>query len=65
MAVARNLEAYRGRAVELAISPTVLFHLASAPEEKVEAALAFAEEHDGIRVIEVTTLLADGSETAS
>ncbi|MGO7375046.1 hypothetical protein ACC721_07240 [Rhizobium ruizarguesonis] len=64
-AVARNLEAYRGRAVELAISPTVLFHLASAPEEKVEAALAFAEEHDGIRVSEVKTLLADGSETAS
>ncbi|MBY5811288.1 hypothetical protein [Rhizobium leguminosarum] len=64
-AVARNLEAYRGRAVELAISPTVLFHLASAPEEKVEAALAFAEEHDGIRVSEVKTLLVDGSETAS
>ncbi|TBD34861.1 hypothetical protein [Rhizobium ruizarguesonis] len=64
-AVARNLEAYRGRAVELAISPTVLFHLASAPEEKVEAALAFAEEHAGIRVSEVKTLLADGSETAS
>lgn len=64
-AVARNLEAYRGRAVELAISPTVLFHLASAPEEKVQAALAFAEEHDGIRVSEVKTLLADGSETAS
>jgi len=47
-AVARNLSNYRDRAVELAISPTVLFHLASAPEEKVEAALSFAEEHDGI-----------------
>ncbi|MGO8255556.1 hypothetical protein ACC792_31910 [Rhizobium ruizarguesonis] len=64
-AVARNLSNHRDRAVELAISPTVLFHLASAPEEKVEAALAFAEEHEGIRVSEVKTLLADGSETAS
>lgn len=64
-AVARNLSNHRDRAVKLAISPTVLFHLASAPEDKVEAALAFAEEHDGIRVSEVKTLLADGSETAS
>ncbi|MBY5806106.1 hypothetical protein [Rhizobium ruizarguesonis] len=64
-AVARNLSNYRDRAVELAISPTVLFHLASAPEEKVEAALSFAEEHDGIRVNEVKTLLADGTEMAS
>ncbi|MGO7078408.1 hypothetical protein ACCT03_32045 [Rhizobium johnstonii] len=64
-AVARNLSNHRDRAVGLAISPTVLFHLASAPEEKVEAALAFAEEHEGIRVSEVKTLLADGSETAS
>jgi hypothetical protein len=63
--VARNLSNYRDRAVELAVSPTVLFHLASAPEEKVEAALAFAEEHDGIRVSEVKTLLADGVETSS
>lgn len=61
-AVARNLEAYRVRAIELAISPTVLFHLASAPEEKIEAALAHAEEHDGIRVSEVKALLSDGSE---
>ncbi|MBY5336094.1 hypothetical protein HFO99_19505 [Rhizobium leguminosarum] len=64
-AVARNLNAFRGRAVELAISPTVLFHLASAPEDKVEDALVYAEENDGIRVSEVKALLADGSETAS
>lgn len=64
-AVARNLTAYRERAVELAISPTVLFHLASAPEEKIEAALAHAEEHDGIRISEVRALLADRSEGAS
>ncbi|HEX8047502.1 MAG TPA: hypothetical protein VF537_16875 [Rhizobium sp.] len=63
-AVARNLSNHRDRAVELAISPTVLFHLASAPEEKVDAAFAFAEEHDGIRVSEVKTLLTDGNETA-
>ncbi|WP_342242353.1 hypothetical protein [Ensifer sp. OTU672] len=63
--VARNLAPYRTRAVELAVSPTVLFHLASAPEEKVEAALAFAEENDGIRVSEVKALLADGSEAVS
>lgn len=64
-AVVRNLSGYRERAVELAISPTVLFHLASAPEEKVEAALAHAEEHGGIRVSEVKALLADSSEKAS
>ncbi|WP_449313877.1 hypothetical protein [Rhizobium sp. F40D2] len=63
--VARNLAPYRTRAVELAVSPTVLFHLASAPEEKVQAALAFAEEHEGIRVSEVKALLADGAEEAS
>ncbi|WP_155737536.1 hypothetical protein [Agrobacterium tumefaciens] len=63
--LARNLARYRTRAVELAVSPTVLFHLASAPDEKVEAALAFAEENDGIRVSEVKALLADGSEAAS
>ncbi|MFP3542724.1 hypothetical protein SB748_04500 [Rhizobium sp. SIMBA_035] len=63
--VARNLAPYRTRAVELAVSPTVLFHLASAPDEKVEAALAFAEENDGIRVSEVKALLADGPEAAS
>ncbi len=60
--VARNLEAYRERAIELAISPTVLFHLASASEDKVEAALAHAEEHGGIRVSEVKALLSDASE---
>ncbi|TAY97407.1 hypothetical protein [Rhizobium leguminosarum] len=64
-AVARNLAPYRERAVELAINPTVLFHLASAPEEKVEAAFAHAEENDGIRVSEVKALLTGGSETAS
>lgn len=63
--VARNLAPYRTRAVELAISPTVLFHLASAPEEKVETALTFAEENDGIRVSEVKALLTDGAEPAS
>ena len=61
-AVARNLEAYRERAIELAISPTVLFHLAYAPEEKVEAALAHADEHGGIRVSEVRALLSAASE---
>lgn len=42
-AVARNLEAYRERAIALAISPTVPFHLASAPEEKVEAGSILSE----------------------
>jgi len=63
--VARNLAPYGTRAVELAVSPTVLFHLASAPGEKVEAALAFAQENDGIRVSEVKALLANGSDAAS
>lgn len=60
--VARNLEAYRERAIELAISPTVLFHLASASDEKIEAAFAHAEQHGGIRVSEVKGLLSEGSE---
>lgn len=63
--VARNLAEYQERAIELGVSPTVLFHLASAPAEKIEAAFAFAEENDGIRVSEVKSLLADGAEVTT
>jgi hypothetical protein len=59
-AVARNLAPYRERAVKLGVSPTVLFHLASAPAEKIEAALVFAVENDGLRVKEVKSILEDG-----
>ncbi|CAN7219152.1 hypothetical protein LJR255_000735 [Pararhizobium sp. LjRoot255] len=63
--VARNLAEYRERAIELGVIPTVLFHLASAPAEKIEAAFAFAEENDGIRVSEVKALLSDGVEATT
>ncbi|MGV1758856.1 hypothetical protein ACQZ6F_19210 [Rhizobium sp. A22-96] len=63
-AVSKNLVGYRDRAIELSITPTVLFHLASASEDKIEAALLFAEENDGIHVKEVKALLEDDAASA-
>jgi hypothetical protein len=57
--VARHLEPYRERVVDLAISPTVLFHLASAPAEKIEEALVFAKENNGLRVKEVKAIVGE------
>ncbi len=56
--VYRNLGGYRDRAVELAIGPTVLIQLISAPEEKIEAAFAFAAEQGRIQVADVKAILA-------
>lgn len=56
--VHRNLGGYRDRAVALAIGPTVLIQLISAPEEKIEAAFAFAEDQGRIQVADVKAILA-------
>ncbi|WP_125270097.1 hypothetical protein [Agrobacterium sp. FDAARGOS_525] len=56
--VHRNLGGYRDQAVALAIGPTVLIQLISAPAEKIEAAFAFAEDHGRIQVADVKTILA-------
>ncbi|XHE12599.1 hypothetical protein PCC82_12510 [Agrobacterium deltaense] len=56
--VHRNLGGYRERAVELAIGPTVLIQLISAPAEKIEAAFAFAEDQGRIQVGDVKAILA-------
>ncbi|MGO7572795.1 hypothetical protein ACC699_35025 [Rhizobium ruizarguesonis] len=62
--VYRNLGDYRDRAVELAIGPTVLIQLTSAPAEKIEAAFAFAEDQGRIQVADVRAILA-GDEVPS
>lgn len=56
--VHRNLGGYRERAVELAIGPTVLIQLVSAPAEKITAAFAFAEDQGRIQVADVKAILA-------
>ncbi|WP_143540739.1 hypothetical protein [Rhizobium sp. L43] len=56
--VYRNLGGYRDRAVELAVGPTVLIQLISAPAEKIEAAFAFAEDQGRIQVADVKAILA-------
>jgi len=55
--VYRNLGGYRDRAVALAIGPTVLIQLISAPTEKIEAAFAFAEDQGRIQVADVKAIL--------
>ncbi|UIK04811.1 hypothetical protein [Neorhizobium galegae] len=62
--VYRNLGGYRDRAVELAIGPTVLIQLISAPTQKIEAAFAFAEDQGRIQVADVKAILA-GDEVPS
>ncbi|MDH0871331.1 hypothetical protein [Agrobacterium pusense] len=56
--VHRNLGGYRDRAVALAIGPTVLIQLISAPTEKIDAAFEFAEDHGRIQVADVKAILA-------
>ncbi|MGO4111955.1 hypothetical protein ACEQ6C_01505 [Rhizobium ruizarguesonis] len=56
-AIHRNLTPHKERILDLGISPTVLIHLSSASEEKLEAAFVHAEEHGRIQVDEVKALL--------
>ncbi|TWB08418.1 hypothetical protein FBZ99_1194 [Rhizobium sp. ERR 1071] len=55
--VHRSLGGYRDRAVALAIGPTVLIQLISAPPEKIEAAFEFAEDQGRIQVADVKAIL--------
>ncbi|MGO7053241.1 hypothetical protein ACCT26_12625 [Rhizobium ruizarguesonis] len=60
-AIHRNLTPHKTRILDLSISPTVLIHLSSASEEKLEAAFVHAEEHGRIQVDEVKALLKGGN----
>ncbi|WP_242220747.1 hypothetical protein [Shinella zoogloeoides] len=62
MSVARNLGEYRDDLVDLSASPTVMFHLAHAPHDKIRDAIAHGEEHGRLRVLDVKTILGDGDE---
>jgi hypothetical protein len=62
MAVFRNLADFRDDLVDLSVGPTALFHLAHAPLEKIREAIAHADEHGQLRVIDVKGILANGEE---
>lgn len=62
MSVARNLGEFRDDLVDLSASPTVMFHLAHAPHEKIRDLIAHGEEHGRLRVLDVKTMLGDGEE---
>ena len=62
MSVARNLGEYRDDLVDLSASPTVMFHLAHAPHDKIRDAIAHGGEHGRLRVLDVKTILGDGDE---
>ncbi|MCF1502465.1 hypothetical protein L0F51_01625 [Afifella sp. H1R] len=61
VAVHRNLGAYRERAVKLGIPPTVLFTVATAPAEKVDAVISSFEEGRPMKVTEVKAFLRGGA----
>ncbi|WP_114835905.1 hypothetical protein U0027_20475 [Agrobacterium tumefaciens] len=61
-AVYRNLTPYRDELVDLSVGATVLFHLSSATDDQVKAAIAFAEENGRLQVSDVKTILAGGEE---
>jgi len=62
MAVFRNLGQFRDELVDLSVGATVLYHLSSATPEKVEAAIAFAEDHGRLQVADVKAILAGDEE---
>lgn len=57
-AVHRNLQAYRGILVALAVGPTVLGKMSAATPEQVEEIIGFASTHDRLRVQDVTAIMA-------
>ncbi|EGP58050.1 hypothetical protein Agau_C100520 [Agrobacterium tumefaciens F2] len=61
-AVYRNLSSYRDELVDLSVGATVLFHLSSATDDQVKAAIAFAEENGRLQVADVKTILSGGEE---
>ncbi|MDS7594068.1 hypothetical protein [Agrobacterium tumefaciens] len=62
-AVYRNLTPYRDELVDLSVGATVLFHLSSATDDQVKAAIAFAEENGRLQVADVKAILAGGEES--
>ncbi len=62
MAVFRNLGQFRDELVDLSVGATVLYHLSSASEDQVKAAIAFAEENGRLQVADVKAILAGGEE---
>lgn len=62
MAVFRNLGHVRDELVDLSVGATALFHLSSATEDQVKAAIAFAEENGRLQVADVKAILAGGEE---
>ncbi|MBB4293280.1 hypothetical protein GGE16_005367 [Rhizobium leguminosarum] len=62
MAVFRNLGQFRDELVDLSVGATVLFHLSSATEDQVKAAIAFAEDNGRLQVADVKAILAGGVE---
>ncbi|MGV1917694.1 hypothetical protein [Rhizobium sp. 22-785-1] len=61
-AVFRNLTPYRDELVDLSVGATVLFHLSSATDDQVKAAISFAEENGRLQVADVKAILAGGEE---
>lgn len=61
-AVFRNLAPYRDELVDLSVGATVLFHLSSATDNQVKAAISFAEENGRLQVADVKAILAGGEE---
>jgi hypothetical protein len=62
MSVARNLGGFRDELVDLSVSPTALFIIANAPDDKIRETIAHAEEHGQLRVSDAKTILANGEE---
>ncbi|QSZ57742.1 hypothetical protein [Rhizobium sp. ZX09] len=62
MAVFRNLGQFRDELVDLSVGATALYHLSSATEDQVKAAIAFAEHNGRLQVSDVKTILAGGEE---
>ena len=62
MAVFRNLGHVRDELVDLSVGATALFHLSSATDDQVKAAIAFAEENGRLQVADVKAILAGGEE---
>jgi len=61
-AVFRNLTPYRDELVDLSVGATVLFHLSSATDDQVKAAISFAEENGRLQVADVKAILAGDEE---
>lgn len=62
VAIHEHLQAHRARLEAAAVVPTILFVLASAKPEKIEAVLAVVESGERLTVDQVKNLIKDGDE---